>query len=93
MNAELNDDGEPASGQGDEAYAQITRAGVDDKVVYTVAGNGGKATFTTPGYPHPAHFYSDLTIGSVVIDVDDSRLEARFINASGAVLDSFTMTR
>lgn len=91
--AELNDDNAPASGQGEEAYAQITRSGVDDKVVYTVAGNGGKITYTTEGFPHPAHFFSQLELGSVVIDVDASRLEASFVDVNGAVLDSFVMTR
>ena len=35
----------PASGRGDEAYQQLspTSGGVDDRVVYTVAGSGGKA--------------------------------------------------
>jgi hypothetical protein len=91
--AELNDMGEAANGQGDEAYSQIARNGTDDKVVYTVAGNGGKVTFTTQGYPHPAHFFSKLEIGSVVIDLDANTLEASFVDANGAVLDSFVMTR
>ena len=58
-----------------------------------MAGNGGKVTFTTQGFPHPAHFFSELTLGSVVIDVDDQRLEASFVGIDGAVLDSFVMTR
>jgi Calcineurin-like phosphoesterase/Purple acid Phosphatase, N-terminal domain len=92
--AELNAMNEPASGQGDEAYTQISRgSGIDDKVVYTVAGNGGKITYTTPGFPHPAHFFSQLALGSVVIDIDASRLEASFVDVNGAVLDSFVMTR
>ncbi len=46
-NAELvdGDPDRPASGRGEEAYEQLspTSGGVDDRVVYTVAGNGGKA--------------------------------------------------
>ena len=46
-NAELvdGDPNRPASGRGEEAYQQLspTSGGVDDRVVYTVAGNGGKA--------------------------------------------------
>ena len=93
VHAELNDAGEPASGQDEEAYTQVTRSGADDKVVYTVAGNGGKATVAVPSYPHPAHFYGNLTIGSVVVDLTDSRLEANFINENGEVLDYFVITR
>jgi 3',5'-cyclic AMP phosphodiesterase CpdA len=91
--AELNDSGQPASGQGDEAYSQITRNGTDDKAVYTVAGNGGKATSVSKSFPHPAHFYSNLVIGSVVVDAAESSLTARFIDDSGTVLDSFTINR
>ncbi|MEZ5573519.1 MAG: metallophosphoesterase family protein [Halioglobus sp.] len=91
--AELNDAGDPASGQGAETYSQITRDGTDDKVVYTVAGNGGQVTVTSAGFPHPANFFSELELGSVVIDVDADRLEASFVDVNGAVLDSFVMTR
>ena len=49
----------------------------------------GKATH----HPHPAHFFSELALGSVVIDVDDKRLEASFVGVNGEVLDSFVMTR
>jgi 3',5'-cyclic AMP phosphodiesterase CpdA len=91
--AELNNDNMPATGQGDQAYSQIARNGLDDKVVYTVAGNGGQVTFTTSGFPHPANFFSELELGSVVIDVNHSRLEASFVDVNGAVLDSFVMTR
>ncbi|CAA0100918.1 Alkaline phosphatase [Halioglobus japonicus] len=91
--AELNDMDMPASGQGDEAYTQIARNGLDDKVVYTVAGNGGKVTTTTEGFPHPANIFSQLELGSVVIDVDESRLEASFVDVNGTVLDSFVITR
>ncbi len=91
--AELNDLNVPASGQGIEAYTQISRNGTDDKVVYTVAGNGGQATTLSAGFPHPAHFFSQLEIGSVVIDLDANRLEASFVDVNGAVLDSFVITR
>lgn len=39
------DPDQPASGRSDESYEQLspTSGGVDDRVVYTVAGNGGKA--------------------------------------------------
>jgi acid phosphatase type 7 len=93
VNAELNDLGAAASGQGDEAYNQISRNGTDDKVVYTVAGNGGKSAGTSADFPHPAHFFSKLEIGSVVIDLDANRLEASFVDVNGAVLDSFVITR
>lgn len=93
VNAELNEEGLPANGQDEESYGQITNNGTDDKVVYTVAGNGGKVTTTSEGFPHPAHFFSELTLGSVVIDVSETSLEARFIGVEGKVLDWFSVTR
>jgi acid phosphatase type 7 len=91
--AELNDLNVPANGQGTEAYTQISRNSTDDKVVYTVAGNGGQATTLSEGFPHPANFFSLLDIGSVVLDLNANRLEASFVDINGAVLDSFVMTR
>lgn len=41
---ELNKQGKPAIGQGEETYSQVSRnSGSDDKAVYTVAGSAGKA--------------------------------------------------
>ena len=46
---ELNAAGDPASGQGEEAYPQTSvTSGSDDKVVYTVAGSAGKAGHFRP---------------------------------------------
>ena len=58
-NAELvdGDPKRPASGRGDEAYEQLspTSGGIDDRVVYTVAGNGGKAD-SDSGITDPAQW-------------------------------------
>lgn len=67
--AELNAAGEPAIGQDEETYRQISPAsGKDDKVVYTVTGSAGQADPENPCKPgytllctredwltHPAH--------------------------------------
>lgn len=89
--AELNSAGQPASGQGAEIYTQITKDGTDSKVVYTVAGSSGQVG--GGNVDHPAMFFSALTLGSVVVDATQGRLDARFIDVDGAVLDSFTITR
>lgn len=91
--AETLPNGNPANGQGAAAYEQITATGFDDRVVYTVAGNGGKVTSTSSGYPHPAHFYSDLRLGSVVVDADADRLVARFIDVDGIERDYYEISR
>ena len=107
VNAELNRMGEPAVGSGREKYHQITASGLDDKVVYTVAGNSGKAsTINTSITPDPLQFPANvpqsadpegrrgLSIrGSVVIDANENRLRARMIDSEGAVLDEFVIRR
>jgi hypothetical protein len=64
VHAELNADGEPSLGFGNDTYQQQspTSGGLDDRVVYTVAGSSGKADdgggFTTTDEEwlrHPAH--------------------------------------
>jgi hypothetical protein len=108
-----NDPMRPASGRDAEAYAQLspTSGGVDDRVVYTVAGNSGKAD-ATAGFitapdvwlRHAAHIEQPAdtvapkrrglnVIGSVVVDASEDRLTASMIDANGAVLDRFSITR
>jgi hypothetical protein len=55
---ELNADGKPALGYGADTYQQLspTSGGVDDRVVYTVAGSSGKADEEPGGFDNPAEF-------------------------------------
>ncbi len=47
--AQLNGQGEPSLGRGSDSYPQINLAsGADDRTVYTVAGNAGKADKEKP---------------------------------------------
>ena len=94
VHAELTDAMQPANGQDDQAYEQITKSGSDDKVVYTVAGNSGQATGLSDPNGHPAHFFSagDL-LGSVVVDISRNTLTATFIDETGVEHDYFTITR
>jgi hypothetical protein len=59
--------------------------------VYVVAGSSGKTS--SAALDHPAMFISLLELGSVVLDVDDARLEATFLDDSGNVQDSFTIQK
>ena len=58
------DPAQPATGRGDQPYAQLspTSGGVDDRVIYSVVGNSGKAdkdagslTAADEWLRHPAH--------------------------------------
>jgi hypothetical protein len=60
--------------------------------VYVVAGSAGQFGGTSPGYPHKAMYYSNnSTGGTMLLEVEGNRLDAKWITQSGAILDQFTM--
>ncbi len=62
--------------------------------VYLVAGNAGKVTFTSPGYPHDAMAVSETAHGgSLVLDVEGNRFDCKFIGDDGIIRDQFTMMK
>jgi hypothetical protein len=58
--------------------------------VYTVAGSSSK---TDPVSPMPCMVASISTLGSLVLDFSGNRLDARFLDATGAVRDSFAIVK
>ena len=93
VHAELDASGVLKDGREDGVgeYTQISDNGLDDKVVYTVAGSSGKVN----GAPldHSAHFVGLASLGSVVLDIDQYSIQAKFLDENGAVKDYYTMTR
>jgi hypothetical protein len=82
-------DGRPA---GEGAYKKPTLGpSVHKGAVYTVAGSSGQ----TSGGPlnHPVMFLSLNVLGSLVLDVDGNRLDAVFLDSTGAVRDTFTILK
>ncbi len=59
--------------------------------VYIVAGSSGQAT--GGALNHPAMFISLNNLGSMVLDVDGHRLEAKFLRETGEVADHFTINK
>jgi len=85
---------------GTGSYDKPTDLVANKGAVYVVAGNGGHVTNWTGGStseynptPHPAMYVSALHIGSMVIDVDGDRLDAKMIRETGAVDDYFTIVK
>lgn len=63
--------------------------------IYVVAGCAASKE-NGADLDHPAMCYSaggDTTIGSFIIDVNGNRLDAHFLRADGAILDSFTVLK
>ena len=75
---------------GDGRYRKAL-ATANDGAVYIVAGSSG----TNSGglSEHPVMYTQFNVLGSVVLDVAGSRLDARFLDASGDVLDEFTIEK
>ena len=59
--------------------------------VYVIAGSA--ARIDQGPIDHPAHHTGFLEAGSMVIDVDNNKLTARFINNKGQVRDEFSITK
>lgn len=75
-----------------EKHDVINRA--NKGAVYAVVGCSGKLSGTSSGWPHPImHSYTNTQLGSMLIEVNDNRLDAKFITASGSIYDSFTIVK
>jgi calcineurin-like phosphoesterase family protein/purple acid phosphatase-like protein len=59
--------------------------------VYTVAGASGKTTGGT--LDHPAMFVSLNQLGSVVLDINNDRLDAKYLGTDGIISDYFTVIK
>ncbi|MGE0131108.1 MAG: purple acid phosphatase family protein [Blastocatellales bacterium] len=82
-------DGRPA---GSGVYRKPTLGpAAREGAVYVVAGSSGK--LGGGRLNHPAMFTSLNNLGSVVLDVDGNRLDAKFIRADGTVGDNFTIIK
>jgi hypothetical protein len=68
-----------------------TGLGANQGAVYVVAGSSGQATFGPLN--HPAMYFSELQLGSLVLDIDDNVMQAAFLRETGAVDDYFTLIK
>jgi hypothetical protein len=76
----------------DGAYMKSVLTPEGDRgTVYVVAGSGGFATYQNG--VHPAMFATILETGSMVIDVEGNRLDAKFLRETGLIQDSFTIIK
>jgi hypothetical protein len=79
------------SGRDPAPYRKGAGTPAHDGAVYVVAGSSGKTEGGT--LDHKAMFISLNNLGSVVVDVNGSRLDARFLRENGAVADSFAIVK
>lgn len=76
---------------GDGAYRKPAGTEANQGAVYVVAGNAGQ---TSGGkLNHPVNYLSLNKLGSVVLDVNGSELNLKFINEKGKLRDYFTIRK
>ena len=84
-------DGRDTQG-GDGAYLKPGIVAAEHAgAVYAVAGSSGK--ISGGALNHPAMFLSLNSLGSLVLDVSGNRLDAVFLDQTGAVQDEFTILK
>lgn len=73
----------------------IKRAATGNQgTVYVVSGSAGQLGGAQGEFPHNAMFYSNTeTGGSLILEVQDNRLDARWICTDGLIRDRFTMMK
>ena len=76
----------------DGAYTKPTLGpSAHEGAVYVVAGSSGQAT--GGALNHPAMFIALNNLGSMVLDVNGNRLDAKFLRETGAIADNFTLIK
>jgi hypothetical protein len=86
-NTMLIDGGNGRDGSDTGAYAKTMEP--HQGTVYVVAGSSGKTETGT--LDHPVMFKSIEQLGSVVLDVNDKRIDLSFLRGTGVVRDWFTL--
>ena len=76
---------------GDGAYTKPGGISAHKGAVYVVAGSSGKTSGGS--LDHPVMISSLNELGSLVIDVDDNRMDVRFLRETGAIDDGFTVLK
>ncbi len=84
-------DGRPSGGG---AYSKPTAGpAAHEGAVYVVTGSAGQTSGTHSGLNHPANFVSMDVLGSLVVDVDNLRLDAQFLRETGVIGDTFSLIK
>jgi hypothetical protein len=76
---------------GPGAYSKPGDNAANQGAVYIVAGSGGQ--LSRGSLNHPAMYISMSELGSVVLDVDGGRMDAKFLRSTGVVADYFTILK
>lgn len=83
------------SGSYPSAYYKQTQENKAHKgAVYSVVGCSGKLSKTSAGWPHPVMYKATNTnLGSMLLEINGNRLDAKFVLSDATVYDSFTIIK
>jgi hypothetical protein len=88
----MKKDGGSGREDGTGAYTKPTDGPAPHEgAVYAVSGSSGQTSGGTLN--HPAMFISLNSLGSMILELNGNRLDAQFIDHTGAVRDYFTITK
>jgi hypothetical protein len=88
----MKKDGGSGRADGTGAYSKPTLGpGSHEGAVYAVAGSSGQISGGTLN--HPAMFISLNNLGSMVLDINGSTLDAKFLRENGAIADYFRIVK
>jgi acid phosphatase type 7 len=91
LTAAMKKDGGSGRTDGSGAYTKPAGMTARQGAVYAVPGSSG--TISGGSLNHPAMFISLNNLGSMVLDFDGPRLEAKFVRENGTVADHFTIVK
>ena len=92
FNASMKKNGGDGREGGNGAYIKPSSGlAPHEGAVYAVAGSSGQISGGLLN--HPAMFISLNSLGSMVLDLDGNRLDAKFLNSAGLVADQFTVIK
>jgi acid phosphatase type 7 len=73
-------------------YIKNSKVTENEGIIYVVNGVGAGNSGTQPTYPHDAMIYSNNThAGSLSLEIEGNRLDAKFIAEDGSIQDKFTI--
>ncbi len=91
FNSSMRVDSGDGRENGDGAYSKNPAGAANQGAVYAVVGSSAK--LGGGSLDHPAMYIGRNILGSMVLDIDGDRLDARFLDDSGAVIDNFSITK
>jgi acid phosphatase type 7 len=75
-------------------YIKNSQNAVNEGIIYVVSGCGASNGGGQPTYPHDAMVYSNnQNGGSLYVEIEGNRLDAKFITEDGSIKDQFTILK